>query len=121
MPFWAIVFLGNCLSGQMFFRANIFWANVFLGKCLSGQMSFWGQMSPWTTIVWANVSGQMYICKYRMGKRHRTDQTVRGLLKNYDVHLFLESVCFGSNFQRVPLRTCHLFRTFMDELGRIVV
>jgi hypothetical protein len=43
MSFWANVFLGNRLSGQMSFWANVFWANVFLsnvflGKCPSGQI-----------------------------------------------------------------------------------
>jgi hypothetical protein len=29
-------------------------------------------MSPLANIVWANVSLKMYLCKCRMGKRHRT-------------------------------------------------
>jgi hypothetical protein len=75
MSFWAILFLGKCLlvkcpSGQMSFWANVFWANVFwanvdLGKCL-----------------WANVSGQMSLGKFSMGKcritiinsQHRLDE-----------------------------------------------
>jgi hypothetical protein len=47
--FWANVFLGKCLSGQMSFWANDLWANIFRDKCLSGQMSSgqisYGQMS----------------------------------------------------------------------------
>jgi hypothetical protein len=67
---WAIVFLGKCiskelLSGKCLSGQLYFWANVILGKCLSGQMSFWaivflgkclsGQMSLWANIFWANV------------------------------------------------------------------
>jgi hypothetical protein len=48
MSFWANVFLGKCLSGQM-----SFWANVLLGKCLFGPMSFWAN------VLWANVLWEM--------------------------------------------------------------
>jgi hypothetical protein len=73
MSFWANDSLGNYLSGQMSFWANVFWqmsfwANVFLGKCLldkcpSGQMSFWANVLlaivDLGKYLWANVSGQM--------------------------------------------------------------
>jgi hypothetical protein len=45
--FWANVFLGKCLSGQMSYWANVVWANVLLGKRRMGKC------------LWANVSGQM--------------------------------------------------------------
>jgi hypothetical protein len=57
---------GQMSSGQMYS-----WANVFMGKCLYGQMLS-GQMSPWANVEWANVSEQMSLGKYRMGKRHGT-------------------------------------------------
>jgi hypothetical protein len=63
MSLWANVFLGNRLSGQMSFWANVFWANVFLGKCLSGQMSFWAN------VFWANVFlGKRLLSKCHLGK-----------------------------------------------------
>jgi hypothetical protein len=68
MFFWANVFLGKCLSGQMSFWANVFWANVFLGKRHSGHTSFWAN------VFWANVflgkclSGQTSSGKRLMGK-----------------------------------------------------
>jgi hypothetical protein len=75
MSFWANVFLGkrllgNYLSGQMSFCANVIWANVHLGKCLSGQMSS-GQMS-----IWPNVTGQMSMGKPHMGKCRITQQHI---------------------------------------------
>jgi hypothetical protein len=38
--YWENVFMGNHLSGQTSFWADVFWANVFLGKCPSGQMLY---------------------------------------------------------------------------------
>jgi hypothetical protein len=74
MSLWANVFLGNRLSGQMSFWANVIWTNVFLGKYLSGQMSFWanvflgkclsGKMSSGQMSFWANV----FLGKFCLGK-----------------------------------------------------
>jgi hypothetical protein len=58
MFLWANDFLGNRLSGQMSFWANVFWANVFRKCRLHGQMSFWAN------VVWANV----LLGERRMGK-----------------------------------------------------
>jgi hypothetical protein len=49
MTFWANVFLGKCLSGQMSSGQMYFWANVLLGIHPSGQMSS-GQMSFWANV-----------------------------------------------------------------------
>jgi ligand-binding sensor protein len=63
--------LGNCISGQMSFWANVLLGKRLLGKCLSGQMSFCadvflgksrlgkclsGQISFWANVIWANVT-----------------------------------------------------------------
>jgi hypothetical protein len=48
------VFLGKHPGGQISSGQLSFWANVFLGKCLSGQMLS-GQMSSGQMSFWANV------------------------------------------------------------------
>jgi hypothetical protein len=58
MSFWANVFLGKCLSGQMSFWADVFLGKCLLGKCRSAQMSLgkclWANF-VWANVVWANV------------------------------------------------------------------
>jgi hypothetical protein len=67
MSFWAIVFLGNCPSGQMSSGQMSFRANVFLGKGLLGKR----RLGKW--LLWANV----ILNKCHLGKRP-SGQTLYG-------------------------------------------